>query len=168
MLTVFDAHPIELTGGSVIWLPLHGYGFEQTPLWAGIYMVPLTVGFILAGPVSGWLSDHYGSRPFATGGMLLAALSFGLLLLPANFSYPAFAGILFLNGAAFGRFASPNTASVMNSVPARNRGAASGMLVTFQNTGFPLSIGIFFSLMIRCRSCRRSATCSPRSSDTTR
>jgi EmrB/QacA subfamily drug resistance transporter len=132
-----------------IWLPLHGYGFEQTPLWAGIYMVPLTVGFIVAGPVSGWLSDHYGSRPFATAGMLLAAVTFGLLLLlPANFSYPAFAGILFLNGAAFGLFASPNTASVMNSVPARQRGAASGMLVTFQNTGFPLSIGIFFSLMI--------------------
>ncbi len=132
-----------------IWLPLHGYGFEQTPLWAGIYMVPLTVGFICAGPASGWLSDHYGSRPFATAGMLLAALTFGLLLLlPADFSYPAFAAILFLNGAAFGLFAAPNTASVMNSVPGRNRGAASGMLVTFQNTGFPLSIGIFFSLMI--------------------
>ncbi len=132
-----------------IWLPLHGYSFEQTPLWAGIYMLPLTVGFVVAGPVSGWLSDRHGARPFATGGMLLAALSFALLLvLPANFAYPAFALVIFLNGVAFGMFASPNTAAIMNSVPAGYRGAASGMRATFQNTGMPLSIGVFFTLMI--------------------
>jgi MFS family permease len=132
-----------------IWLPLHGYAFERTPLWAGIYLLPLTAGFMVAGPVSGWLSDKYGARPFATGGMLLAALTFGLLMtIPANFAYPAFAGLLFLNGVAFGLFAAPNTTGIMNSVPARHRGAASGMRATFQNAGTPLSIGVFFSLMI--------------------
>ena len=132
-----------------IWLPLHGYSFEQTPLWAGIYMLPLTLGFLVAGPVSGILSDRYGARPFATAGMLLAALSFLLLMaLPANFVYWSFAGVLFLNGISFGMFAAPNTAAIMNSVPARNRGVASGMRATCQTLGMPLSIGIFFSLMV--------------------
>jgi MFS family permease len=132
-----------------IWLPLHGYSFERTPLWAGIYMVPLTVGFLIGGPVSGWLSDRYGARPFATGGMLGAAVSFGLLmLLPANFGFPAFAALLLLNGVSVGVFAAPNTTGIMNSVPAADRGSASGMRATFQNTGMVLSIGLFFSLMI--------------------
>jgi MFS family permease len=132
-----------------IWLPLHGYSFEDTPLWAGIYMLPLTFGFVVAGPLSGWLSDRFGARPFATGGMLLAALSFAfLMVLPADFSYPAFAAVILLNGVAFGMFASPNTAAIMNSVPPGYRGAASGMRATFQNTGMPLSIGVFFTLMI--------------------
>jgi len=132
-----------------IWLPMHGYDFAETPLWAGIYMLPLTLGFIIAGPLSGWLSDRYGARPFATGGMLLAAVSFGLLMiLPANFAYPLFALVLFLNGVSFGLFGAPNTTGIMNSVPARYRGAASGMRATFQNTGMPLSIGVFFSFMI--------------------
>ena len=132
-----------------IWLPLHGYDYTQTPLWAGIYMLPMTVGFLLAGPVSGMLSDRYGARPFATGGMLVSALTFGLLmLLPADFSYPIFALLIFLNGVGMGLFASPNTAAIMNSVPARHRGVASGIRVTFMNVGMPLSIGLFFTLMI--------------------
>ena len=132
-----------------IWLPLHGYDYTQTPLWAGIYMLPMTIGFLVAGPVSGMLSDRYGARPFATGGMLLSALSFGLLmLLPADFSFPVFALLIFINGVAMGLFASPNTAAIMNSVPARYRGVASGMRVTFMNVGMPLSIGLFFTLMI--------------------
>jgi MFS family permease len=132
-----------------IWLPLHGYDYTQTPLWAGIYMLPLTIGFLLAGPISGVLSDRYGARPFATGGMLLSALSFGLLmLLPADFAYPVFALIIFLNGVGSGLFAAPNTAAIMNSVPARDRGVASGIRVTFMNVGLPLSIGLFFTLMI--------------------
>ncbi len=132
-----------------IWLPLHGYSFEQTPLWAGIYMLPMTAGFVIAGPISGVLSDRHGARPFATAGMLLAALSFALLMvLPANFSYLAFALVIFLNGLAFGMFAAPNTAAIMNSVPAGNRGVASGMRATCQTMGMPLSIGIFFSLMV--------------------
>jgi len=132
-----------------IWLPLHGYSFASTPLWAGIYMVPLTLGFLVAGPVSGWLSDHHGARPFATGGMLLTAASFAaLMLLPIDFPYPVFAVLLLLNGIGSGLFAAPNTAGIMNSVPARQRGAASGMRATFQNAGFVLSIGLFFSLMI--------------------
>ena len=132
-----------------IWLPLHGYSFEETPFWAAIFMLPLTVGFLIGGPISGYLSDRYGQRFFATGGMLLAALSFGLLiLLPADFAYGVFAALLFLNGLSMGMFASPNTAGVMNAVPAERRGVASGMLATFQNSGMTLSIGIFFSLMI--------------------
>jgi MFS family permease len=132
-----------------IWLPLHGYSFAATPLWAGIYMVPLTLGFLIAGPVSGWLSDHHGARPFATGGMLLTAASFAaLMLLPIDFPYLAFAALLLANGVGSGLFAAPNTAGIMNSVPARQRGAASGMRATFQNGGFVLSIGLFFSLMV--------------------
>lgn len=132
-----------------IWLPLHGYSFTDTPLWAGIYMLPTTAGFLIAGPLSGYLSDKYGARPFATGGMLVAAGSFALMmLLPVDFSYPIFALILLLNGLAFGMFSSPNTAGIMNSVPAATRGVASGMRATFQNVGLPLSIGVFFSLMI--------------------
>jgi MFS family permease len=132
-----------------IWLPLHGYSFESTPLWAGIYMLPLTIGFLIAGPLSGWLSDRYGARPFATGGMVVAAASFGLLMvLPVDFVYPAFMLLLLLNGIGSGLFAAPNTTGIMNSVPARQRGAASGMRATFQNSGMVLSIGLFFSLMI--------------------
>jgi MFS family permease len=132
-----------------IWLPLHGYSFASTPLWAGIYLVPLTLGFLVAGPVSGWLSDHYGARPFATGGMLLTAASFAaLMVLPIDFPYLVFAVLLLANGIGSGLFAAPNTAGIMNSVPARQRGAASGMRATFQNAGFVLSIGLFFSLMI--------------------
>jgi EmrB/QacA subfamily drug resistance transporter len=132
-----------------IWLPLHGYSFARTPLWAGIYMVPLTLGFLAAGPISGMLSDRHGARPFATTGMALAAVSFLLLLaLPADFAYWLFALVIFLNGVAFGMFASPNTAAVMNSVPARHRGVASGTRATCQMLGQPLSTGIFFSLMV--------------------
>ena len=132
-----------------IWLPLHGYDFVVTPLWAGIYMLPLTAGFLIAGPISGTLSDRYGPRLFATSGLLLAALCFtGLMLLPVNFSYWVFALLIFGNGVGSGLFASPNTSAIMSAVPARHRGSASGMRSTFQNSGMALSIGIFFSLMI--------------------
>jgi MFS family permease len=132
-----------------IWLPLHGYDFLVTPLWAGIYMLPLTGGFLIAGPISGTLSDRFGPRPFATAGLLLGACAFtGLMLLPVNFSYWAFAPIIFLNGLGSGLFAAPNTSAIMSSVPPWHRGAASGMRSTFQNSGMSLSIGIFFSLMI--------------------
>ncbi len=132
-----------------IWLPLHGYDFADTPLWAGIYLVPLATGFLLAGPVSGYLSDRFGQRLFATAGLLLTATAFtGLLLLPVDFPYWPFALLIFCNGVGSGLFASPNTSAIMSSVPARHRGAASGMRATFQNSGISLSIGIFFSLMI--------------------
>jgi MFS family permease len=132
-----------------IWLPLHGYNYVDTPLWAGIYMLPLTAGFLIAGPVSGWLSDRYGPRPFATAGLLVATAAFGgLMLLPVEFPYWAFALIIFFNGVGSGLFASPNTSAIMSSVPARHRGVASGMRSTFQNSGMSLSIGVFFSLMI--------------------
>lgn len=132
-----------------IWLPLHGYRYESTPLWAGIYMLPLTVGFLLAGPVAGWLSDRFGSRWFATGGALMAGVSFLLLLeIPVDFNYWAFAAILILNGIGSGLFTAPNTSTIMNAVPAHERGAASGVRGTVFNSGAALSIGVFFSLMI--------------------
>ena len=106
-----------------IWLPRHGFSFSQTPLWAGIYMLPLTAGFLLAGPLSGVLSDRFGARPFATGGMIAAAGSFLLLeLLPINFAFWEFALILLLNGLSMGTFAAPNRAGVMNSLPPQHRG----------------------------------------------
>jgi MFS family permease len=132
-----------------IWLPEHGYDFASTPLWAGIRMLPLTFGFLLAGPLAGILSDRYGSRGFATGGMLVSALSFVLLaMLPTDFSYPLFATVLLLMGLSMGAFASPNRAGVMNSLPPQHRGAGGGMNQTFQNSAQVLSIGVFFTLMI--------------------
>ncbi len=132
-----------------IWLPEHGYSFTETPLWAGIYMLPLTLGLLIVGPLSGLLSDRFGARPFTTAGMLGAALSFALLmLLPTDFNYWVFALILFLNGASMGLFASPNRAAVMNSLPAADRGAGGGMNQTFQNSAQVLSVGIFFTLLI--------------------
>ena len=132
-----------------IWLPLHGYDFEDTPLWAGIYLLPLTFGFLVAGPIAGFLSDRFGARLFATGGLVLVVLAFlGLLALPVNFSYPVFALLLFVSGAGQGMFSAPNTSAIMGAVPAADRGVASGMRSTFQNSGTSLSIGVFFSLMI--------------------
>jgi MFS family permease len=132
-----------------IWLPQHGYDFTETPLWAGIYMLPLTVGMLLAGPASGYLSDRFGARPFATSGMVLTACGFALLtLLPTDFSYPVFGAVLLLIGASMGLFASPNRAAVMNSLPRGDRGAGGAMNQTFQNSAQVLSIGVFFTLMI--------------------
>jgi MFS family permease len=132
-----------------IWLPEHGVDFTQTPLRAGIYMLPLTLGMLLAGPTSGVLSDRFGARPFATAGMVGAAVSFVLLwLLPTDFAYPLFALVLLFNGISMGMFASPNRAAVMNSLPPGDRGAGGGMNQTFQNSAQVLSVGVFFSLMI--------------------
>jgi MFS family permease len=132
-----------------IWLPLHGYNYSETPLWAGIFLLPLTAGFLVSGPVSGYLSDRFGSRGIATSGMAVFAGSFiGLLLLPVNFPYWAFALLIAANGIGSGMFAAPNSSSIMGSVPARQRGAASGMRSTFQNSGTALSIGVVFSLMV--------------------
>jgi MFS family permease len=132
-----------------IWLPLHGYAYSATPLWAGIFLLPLTAGILLSGPASGYFSDRFGARGFATAGMVVFGGSFiGLMLLPANFPYWAFALLTAANGIGGGLFAAPNAASIMSSVPARYRGVASGMRSTYQNSGTALSIGVFFSLMI--------------------
>ncbi|MDT7762496.1 MAG: hypothetical protein QOC63_1916 [Mycobacterium sp.] len=132
-----------------IWLPLHGYSFESTPLWAGIYMLPMTFGFLVAGPLAGSLSDRFGARPFTVTGMALMALSFvALVMIPVDFNYWVFAVLVFVNGLGGGIFTAPNTAAIMSSVPAAQRGAASGVRATFFNAGSSLSIGIFFSLMI--------------------
>lgn len=132
-----------------IWLPLHGYNFEITPLWAGIYMIPSSIGMLITGPLSGRLSDRFGARYFASIAMLLTAVGFTLMLaLPVNFSYPFFALVILLDGMAMGMFISPNTAAIMNSLPEQHRGAGSGMRSTLINVGNPLSMAIIFSLMI--------------------
>jgi MFS family permease len=132
-----------------IWLPLHGFNYADTPLWAGIYMLPITVGFLIAGPISGTLSDRYGARVFATTGLVIVALTFvGLMLIPVDFEYWQFALLTGLSGIGSGMFGAPNRTAIMNSVPAHERGAASGMAGTVQNAGTSLSIGLFFSLLI--------------------
>jgi MFS family permease len=132
-----------------IWLPLHGYSYDQTPLWAGIYLVPLTIGFLVSAPLSGVLSDKFGPKAFTVGGTLLTGATFLLLIfVPVEFSYWEFAVVIALNGFGSGLFVSPNWAEMMNSVPPNQRGAASGMIATFQNSAFVLSIGIFFTLMV--------------------
>ena len=142
-----------------IWLPLHGYNYEVTPLWAGIYMLPLSAGFLIAGPISGILSDRLGARAFATTGMLVFGTSFiGLMFLPVDFTYWMFAALLAINGIGVGMFGAPNTSSIMGSVPPERRGVASGMRSTFQNAGNLLSIGVFFSLMIAGLASRLPAT----------
>ncbi|MCW2893470.1 MAG: transporter [Actinomycetia bacterium] len=132
-----------------IWLPLHGYSYSQTPLWAGIYLIPLTIGFLLSAPLSGILSDKFGAKAFTVGGSLVAAATFAIMVfLPVNFSYWQFALLVGINGFGTGLFVSPNRAEMMNSVPANARGAAGGMIATFMNSASVLSIGIFFSLMV--------------------
>src|SRR5271157_3519614 len=132
-----------------IWLPLHGYDFAVTPLWAGICMIPSSLGILLLGPLSGRLSDRYGARYFATIAMILTAVGFALLLvLPVNFKYPLFAAVIFLDGLSMGMFMAPNTAAIMNSLPPQHRGAGSGMRATIMNIGNPLSLAIIFSLMV--------------------
>ena len=145
-----------------IWLPLHGVSFSRTPMLAGICMLPTTFGMVLAGPISGRLSDVFGSRRFATGGMIGAACAFALLFfLPVDFSYPVFALTLFLNGLSMGTFNSPNRAGVMNSLPARYRGVGSGMNSTFMNSAMVFSQGIFFTLMILGLSAALPAAMAP-------
>ncbi len=132
-----------------IWLPLHGYSYDSTPFWAGVYMLPISAGFILSGPLSGWLSDRHGARGLATAGMAIACATFlALTMLPYNFDYLTFGTIIFLNGVGMGMFASPNTASIMNAVPPEHRGATAGMAATLQNTGMLASMSMFFTVVI--------------------
>lgn len=131
-----------------IWLPLHGVNFADTPFYAAIDMIPLVAGFLVAGPISGYLSDRYGARLFTTGGMLLNTLGFLLLAtMPANFSYTYFGLVIFAMGIGQGMFAAPNTASIMSSVPPEYRGAASGMRATLMNVSFMSSITLFFTFL---------------------
>ncbi|MGV8144137.1 MAG: MFS transporter [Methanothermobacter sp.] len=132
-----------------IWLPLNGYSYESTPFWAGVFMLPLTLGMAIMGPISGHMSDKYGPRWISTTGMIINTMAFLILAsLPYNFDYWVFAIALFTMGIGSGMFGSPNTASIMNSVPAQDRGVASGMQYTIMNTAFTISMGIFFTIVI--------------------
>lgn len=132
-----------------VWLPLHGFSYESTPFWAGVYMLPLTIGFVIMGPISGLLSDKYGARLLSTLGMVLVGISFLILaILPYNFDYLPFATALFVMGIGNGMFGSPNAAAIMNSVPAKERGVTSGMMSTLMNSGFVVSMGMFFTIIV--------------------
>ena len=132
-----------------IWLPLHGFSYADTPFWAGVYMIPFSLGFVVMGPLSGYLSDKFGARGFSTVGMLITAGAFLILsTLSYNFDYVLFALVIFLMGISMGMFSSPNTASIMNSVPPEHRGAASGMRSTLQNTGSTIGLGVLFSIVL--------------------
>lgn len=132
-----------------IWLPLHGISYTDTPFWAGVYLLPMSAGFVTMGPISGTLSDKYGARGLASLGMAITCGTFiGLAFLPYNFSYLQFAVLIYVQGLGMGMFAAPNMASIMNSVPPENRGAASGMRTTLQNTGQVVSIAAFFAVVV--------------------
>ncbi len=142
-----------------IWLPLHGYAFEDTPLWAAIYMIPLLAGFMAFGLLGGWLSDRFSVRALTTGGMAILCAGFLLLLLfPANFHYLPFAAVLFIIGSAFGSFSAPNSAAIMNALPAQFRGVGSGMRSTFQSVGSPLSLAVFFTIVVLVLAARLPGT----------
>jgi EmrB/QacA subfamily drug resistance transporter len=131
-----------------VWLPLHGYSFADTPLWAGIYMLPMMIGMIVVGPISGFLADHVGSKILATTGLFVQMVGFLLLtLLPANFDYLWFALLLALMGLAQGLFSVPNTTALMNSIPPDQRGTASGMNATALNASSVISMAAFFSIV---------------------
>jgi EmrB/QacA subfamily drug resistance transporter len=132
-----------------VWLPLHGISYQDTPFWAGIYIIPFSLGFVVMGPLSGYLSDRYGARGFSTLGMCVTGSAFLLLSrLSYDFYYPEFAGIIFMMGIGMGMFSSPNIASIMNSVPPQNRGAAAGMRSTLMNTGTSVGTSILFTTVI--------------------
>src|ERR1700686_4770839 len=132
-----------------IWLPLHGVAYADTPLHAGIDTMPLMLGFVVCGPIGGWLSDRYGSRILATGGILVTGLAAALMMtLPANFNLALFAGYLALMGAGMGLFSAPNTSQIMSSVPAAHRGSAAGMRAMILNAGMTASQAIFFTIVI--------------------
>jgi MFS family permease len=131
-----------------IWLPLRGYSFERTPLWSAIFMLPLTAGFLIAGPLAGIWSDRLGPRPFTIGGQLTGTIAFVLLaVLPVNFQYWAFALLLLAFGLGMGAFSSSNAAEVMGAVDPAQRGSAAGIRATALNCGQTLAISLFFSLL---------------------
>lgn len=132
-----------------IWLPLHGYSFSITPLWAGIYMLPMTISMGVFGVVAGKLSNKTRIKWFTVFGLILSGMSlFFLSLLPYNFKYYQMMIMLVIFGMGYGLFNSPNIASVMSSVPPQDRGSASGMLNNMRNTGYVASMGVFFSILI--------------------
>jgi MFS family permease len=123
------------------------YGLN--PLSAGIMMAPFGAAFMLVGPVSGYLSDKYGSRGLATSGLLVSAIGLlGLATVVGATPYWQIALYMILMGGGSGLFASPNTNAIMSSVPPEKRGIASGTNVMLMNTGSMLSIAIGFPLVL--------------------
>lgn len=131
-----------------IWLPLHGVDFTKTPFVAALYLLPLTVAFLVLGPIAGKLSDKYGPTIIATGGMMINFFAFLLLsTFPVNFNAWYFIAVTTMMGIGQGMFLSPNAASIMNSLPADQRGAGAGMRTTFGYMSMMFSMIIFFTLL---------------------
>ena len=123
--------------------------YGQDPLMAGLMMTPFGAAFLLVGPLSGYLSDHYGSRLLATAGLLVSAVGlFGLSTVTATSPYWVLAVYMALMGGGSGLFSSPNVNALMSSVPPRQRGTASGINTMVGNTGQMLSIAIAFPLVL--------------------
>ena len=133
-----------------IWLPQHGYGFTDTPLWAGIYMLPLTVGMLIAGPDLGVPVRPLRGAPVRDrrdarrGPELRAAGAAADRLLLSGCSR----SMLLLIGRLDGHVRLTEPGGRDEQPAARHRGAGGGMNQTFQNSAQVLSIGIFFTLMI--------------------
>jgi EmrB/QacA subfamily drug resistance transporter len=123
------------------------YGLD--PLWAGIMMAPFGAAFMLVGPISGYLSDKYGSRGLATAGLLISSIGLlGLSTITSSTPYWLLALYQALMGGGSGLFASPNTNAIMSSVVPEKRGIAAGVNSMLMNTGQMLSIAIIFPLVL--------------------
>ncbi|WP_066797234.1 MFS transporter [Caldivirga sp. MU80] len=132
-----------------IYLPMHGVPYSETPLLAGIYLIPSSVANAVFAPVGGRLINRFGARVVSTIGAVLLGVSFELLtLLSLNFNYTLFAADLFLMGTGSGLFQSPNLVSIMSSVPQEDRSAASGLRASMQNIGLLMSFAVFLTLIL--------------------
>jgi EmrB/QacA subfamily drug resistance transporter len=115
---------------------------------AGLYLVPVSVSLATFGPISGWLSDRFGPRPFLLTGLVVSAAGFlWLATIGPAASFLQLAGPLILVGSGMGLFAAPNRAAMMTAVPPNRRGVASGIGVTFMNTGTTISLGLTLLIM---------------------
>ena len=118
------------------------------PFTAGLFLIPVSASLATLGPVSGWLSDRYGPRPFLLAGLVTSAAGFlWLATIGPDESFLALAPPLILVGAGMGMFASPNRAAMMTAVPPTQRGVASGIGTTFVNTGATISLGLTLIIM---------------------
>lgn len=116
---------------------------------SAVLLTPYPVAMLIVSPLSGYLSDRFGSRLLGTLGMLLAALSlFSLSTLTLHEAYAPIAGRLVLLGIGMGLFQSPNNSAVMTSAPGSRRGVASAVLGTMRNLGQMLGIGIIGAVFV--------------------
>lgn len=127
---------------------LQGPTMRISPLDAGVYLLPVSIALSIFGPFSGWMSDRYGSRVISSIGLFISAIGFFTLTsLGVKSTFIETLLPLAMIGAGMGIFASPNRASIMNSVPRYQRGIAAGTSTMFVLSGSTLSIGVAFLIM---------------------